>query len=177
MCIITSFALLLPGCDSTDKSLQSTSNRVVAVIHPIGSSQCSGVIYFTETGNSVTIEATITGLKPNSSHGFHIHQFGDCSAADGTSAGGHYNPDGYPHAGPTVNKRHAGDLGNITADANGKGFYQRTVSNISIAGNINPILGLGIIIHAGPDDLVSQPTGAAGSRIGCGTIGWAQAAQ
>jgi Cu-Zn family superoxide dismutase len=86
------------------------------------------------------------------------------------SAGGHYNPENHPHALPDSSNRHAGDLGNLQADDQGKAHYEITVDNISVAGTKNPIIGRGVIVHAKPDD-GGQPVGNAGGRIACGVIG------
>ncbi len=148
--------------------------QVVAVVHPTQGNTCRGVVRFTQEGaDAVKIVAVIEGLKPNSKHGFHIHQFGDCSAPDGKSAGGHYNPESHAHGRSSDDKHHAGDLGNLQADARGKANYEKMILGINIAGGKNPILGRGVIIHAKPDNF-GQPTGNAGSRIGCGVIGAAK---
>jgi Cu-Zn family superoxide dismutase len=118
----------------------------------------------------VKVAAKIEGLTPGQKHAFHIHQNGDCSAPDAMSAGGHYNPEGHPHGLPESDQRHAGDLGNIQADNDGKAQYEITVRNITIAGAKNPIIGRGVIVHAKLDD-GSQPVGNAGGRIACGVIG------
>ena len=149
-----------------------TITRGVAVLHPVGNSGVSGIVTFTQTGNSVDIDARILGLTPGD-HGFHIHEFGDCAALDATSAGGHFNPGGHEHGAPSDSVRHVGDLGNITADDAGLGTYEALDSFISFSGP-NSIIGRAVIVHAGADDLTSQPTGAAGGRIACGVIGIAQ---
>jgi Cu-Zn family superoxide dismutase len=102
-------------------------------------------------------------------HGFHVHEFGDCSMADGVCAGGHFNPTGSPHGSPDAAKRHVGDFGNLTADESGKATYKRVDKLITFSGP-NSIIGRSIIVHAAPDDF-SQPSGNAGARIGCGVIG------
>jgi Cu-Zn family superoxide dismutase len=129
-------------------------------------------VRFEQVAGGVRITAQIEGL-PVGNHGFHIHEFGDCSAPDGTSAGGHFNPAGAPHAGPTAVERHAGDLGNITADAQGLATYDRVDHVVQLAG-IRGVIGRSVIVHAAPDDLSSQPTGNAGPRLACGVIGVAK---
>lgn len=146
----------------------------IAVIVPTQGNEAHGWVRFTQEGQAVKVVAEVEGLAPNTTHGFHIHEFGDCSAADGSSAGGHYNPEGHTHAGPATKERHAGDLGNITADANGKARLELTADNFSIAGMKNPIIGRSVVIHAKADDLQTQPTGNAGARIACGVIGIAK---
>jgi superoxide dismutase, Cu-Zn family len=110
------------------------------------------------------------GLTPNTTHGFHIHEKGDLSAPDLGSAGAHYNPESHPHAGPDAPMRHAGDLGNVTSDAQGHVQKELTVDNISIGGAKNDILGKSVIVHAKADDLKSQPSGDAGGRVAGGVI-------
>jgi Cu-Zn family superoxide dismutase len=149
--------------------------RAVAVIHPTEGNTVSGVVTFAQTATGVHIEAHLSGLTPGS-HGFHIHEFGDCSAPDGTSAGGHFNPDGAPHAGPTDAARHVGDMGNIEAGADGTATLAMDDNMMSFDGP-HGIIGRGIIVHANADDLTSQPSGNAGPRVACGVIGVAQSAQ
>lgn len=146
--------------------------KAVAHLSPTENSQVQGTVVFTQTDGGVRVEATVEGLAPGE-HGFHIHEFGDCSAPDGTSAGGHFNPEGVEHGAPDAAVRHVGDLGNLTADENGKARYDRVDSLLSFTGAHN-IIGRGVIIHAAADDLTSQPTGAAGARLACGVIEAAQ---
>src|SRR5262249_6298467 len=94
--------------------------QAVAVLHSTASQHCQGVVWFTQEGDSVKVVADLEGLNPGQKHAFHIHQYGDCSAADAMSAGGHYNPEGHQHGLPESEKRHAGDLGNVLADDHGK---------------------------------------------------------
>ncbi|MGC1480812.1 MAG: superoxide dismutase family protein [Chthoniobacterales bacterium] len=143
---------------------------LIAVLTPTEGNDVTGTIIFTEADGKVTIEADVKGLKPNSSHGFHIHEFGDISAADGKSAGGHYNPEKHDHALPDKEVRHAGDLGNLDADADGNAELTLTVDNISLMTGQDPIIGRSVIVHADPDD-GGQPTGNAGPRIAMGVIG------
>ena len=133
------------------------------------SGQASGTVTFKQAGEKVKVVADITGLTPNAKHGFHIHEKGDLSAPDLSSAGAHYNPLGHAHGGPTTSPVHAGDLGNLEADKEGKARLELTLDDISIGGK-NDILGKPVIIHASPDDLKSQPAGNAGARVGGGLI-------
>jgi len=144
--------------------------NAVAVLHPTAGQKCHGLVRFTQEGDSVKVVADIEGLIPGQKHAFHIHQYGDCSAPDGMSAGGHYNPEAHQHGLPESENRHAGDLGNVQADDQGKAHYEITVSNVSIIGAKNPIIGRGVIVHAKVDD-GGQPVGNAGARIACGVIG------
>lgn len=143
--------------------------EAVAVIHAVGKSGVSGIVRFVENEGIVQIRGEVTGLKPGA-HGFHVHEFGDCSAPDASSAGGHFNPSSQRHGGPKDVHRHVGDLGNIQADESGRAVIQITDRIISLNGP-QTIVGRALIIHDGPDDLKSQPSGAAGARVGCGVIG------
>lgn len=147
--------------------------RAIAVLHPTEGSQVRGTITFTQVGKDIKVVADIEGLTPGN-HGFHIHEFGDCSAKDGTSAGGHFNPATMPHGGPADTQRHVGDLGNLEAGADGKAHLEWTDTKLSFTGN-QSILGRGVIVHANADDLKTQPTGNAGGRLACGVIGVAKA--
>jgi Cu-Zn family superoxide dismutase len=147
--------------------------RAIAVLHPTRGSEAHGTVTFDRVDGGITISADIEGLAAGE-HGFHVHEFGDCSAPDGTSAGGHFNPEGAQHGAPTDQERHVGDLGNITADPSGA-HYERTDDVITFEG-AHSIIGRAVIVHAGEDDLTSQPSGDAGARVACGVIGIAKAA-
>lgn len=140
----------------------------VATLNPTQGSEVKGVITFTKTATGVHVTGEITGLKPGE-HGFHVHEKGDCSSPDGSSAGGHFNPTGATHGGPDAEKHHAGDMGNITADASGKATLDKTFSFLELSGP-HTIVGRGLIVHEKPDDLTSQPAGNAGARLACGVI-------
>lgn len=147
--------------------------KAVAVLSPLGGSGVSGTVTFSKAEGGVKVSAKVAGLKPGA-HGFHVHEFGDCSAADGTSAGGHFNPSAEPHAGPQDAQRHAGDMGNITAAGDGSASVEYTDARASLDGATS-ILGRGVIVHANPDDMKTQPTGNAGGRLACGVVGAAKA--
>ncbi len=154
------------------KIMKPEITKAVCVIHPTKGHDAHGIVTFTKVKDGVKVIADIEGLKPGK-HGFHIHEYGDCSAPDGTSAGGHFNPDGVKHGGPMDKVRHVGDMGNITADANGKAHFEWTDNLLTFRGP-HSIIGRGLIVHEGTDDLHSQPTGDAGARAGCGVIGIAK---
>ena len=137
-----------------------------------------GLVQLTENpaDGSLTVEASVLGL-PDGSHGFHIHQYGDVvGTMDGTATGGHYNPWGVDHSGPDATIRHVGDLGNLES-INGMATYTKTflaedMARPTILSNLtSSAMGRAFVIHADPDDLVSQPTGNAGSRLAAGVIG------
>jgi Cu-Zn family superoxide dismutase len=140
-----------------------------AVIYPTQGNSANGVVSFIQKEKGVHITATIHGLTPGE-HGFHIHEFGNCACSDAVCAGDHFNPTGKPHAGPHDPERHLGDLGNIIADAQGNATYDFLDDQLSLNGPYS-IIGRALIIHAQKDDFISQPTGNAGARVGCGVIG------
>ncbi|MDZ7359510.1 MAG: superoxide dismutase family protein [candidate division KSB1 bacterium] len=146
--------------------------KAVAVLNPTQGNKAQGVVTFTQEEGGVRVVAKLTGV-PKGAHGFHIHEFGDCSAPDATSAGGHFNPTGMVHAGPTAEKRHIGDLGNITADDKGNATLDYVDKHLTMSG-AHSIIGYAVILHANPDDFTTQPTGNAGGRIACGVIGVAK---
>jgi Cu-Zn family superoxide dismutase len=132
-------------------------------------SKLSGKAVLTETEGGVHVVLTLEGLEPGE-HGAHVHEKGDCSAADGASAGGHFNPASKDHGLPGADKRHLGDLGNITIAKDGKGSLDITAPGANLkASDPNSFVGRAIIVHAKKDD-GGQPTGNAGGRVGCGVI-------
>ena len=149
---------------------EMTLGFVEAVLEPLGGSGVDGKVTFSAVPGGVRVEAHVNGLTPGN-HGFHIHEVGDCSSEDGSSAGGHFNPMGVPHAGPEADTAHAGDLGNLRAAEDGHGMVTMVSTRITLGdGTATDILGRAVIVHADADDLTSQPTGAAGGRVACGVI-------
>jgi superoxide dismutase, Cu-Zn family len=142
-------------------------SEFIAVLQPTAGSEVNGTVTFSNTEVGVTVSANVEGLPPTSAHGFHIHEFGDCSAADASSAGDHFNPDDQPHGAPDSMRRHAGDLGNLLS--NGVGVAQTNAIVLSFSEE-NSILGRSVVIHTGADDLKSQLAGDAGDRLACGVI-------
>jgi superoxide dismutase, Cu-Zn family len=153
---------------ATGGPVQSVS-EYIAVLQPTEGSEVSGTVIFSNTEVGVTVSANVEGLPPTSAHGFHIHEVGDCSAADASSAGDHFNPDDQPHGAPDSVRRHAGDLGNLLS--NGVGVAQTTaIDSVLTFSEENSILGRSVVIHTGADDLETQPAGDAGDRLACGVI-------
>jgi Cu-Zn family superoxide dismutase len=143
-----------------------------------GALKPAGTLTLTDVEGGVKIEGAITGLKPDSKHGFHIHELGDVSSSsDGLSVGTHYDPKGpHDHGGPDSANRHHGDLGNVSTDKDGVAKVSIVVKDVSISGANNPILGRSLVIHANPDNLTNTPSGGgSGDRIAFGVIGIAKA--
>jgi Cu-Zn family superoxide dismutase len=143
-----------------------------AKLAPTKDSKVSGLVTFVQTADSVHVTAKVEGLTPGA-HGFHIHEKGDCSAPDGSSAGGHFNPTSAPHGDPSHASKHSGDFGNITADAKGVATLDVKVPLAQLTlteGSPVNALNRGVIVHTAADDYKTQPTGNAGGRLACGVI-------
>ena len=130
-------------------------------------SNAEGHVFFHQVGDKIHMAYEVKGLAPKSVHGFHIHEKGDCSAADASSAGGHYNPTGKMHGDPATMNHHAGDLGNITADDKG---VAKGEGMISPGVKVSTLQHLSVIVHDQADDEKTQPSGNSGARIACGLI-------
>jgi len=143
--------------------------KAVCILYPTAGNNVSGTVTFYQSESGIKIVVDLHGLTKGK-HGFHIHECGDCTASDGTSAGGHFNPEGKNHGAPTDMTRHTGDLGNIEADGEGNAHLEYFDSMISFEGE-HSIIGRSVIIHKNEDDLKTQPTGNAGARVACGVIG------
>ena len=143
-----------------------------AELKPTEGNQVQGQISFTVVDGTLRASGHISGLKPGSEHGFHIHETGDCSAPDGSSAGGHFNPTASEHGNVSAAAHHGGDMPNLVADEQGMVHVDGPVSsNVNAgSGDSNDIIGRGLIVHADPDDYASQPTGNAGARLACAVI-------
>lgn len=140
-----------------------------ATLRPKAGTNIGGTVTFTQEGDVVRVDARLQGVAAGT-HGFHVHETGDCSAADFTSAGAHFNPGGAPHGAPTDATRHAGDLGNIEIGADGTGSLTLSTSLLTVAPGPNSVVGKAVILHEKADDFKTQPTGDAGGRIACGIV-------
>lgn len=141
-----------------------------AQLKPTQGNAVGGIVTFTEEAGKVRAVANVTGLKPGS-HGFHVHEKGDCSAPDGTSAGGHFNPSGAPHGDPHKgHQHHAGDMPMLVADKNGKAQLTVEMKGVTVADGPSSLVGRAVIVHADADDHATQPTGNSGARVACGLI-------
>jgi Cu-Zn family superoxide dismutase len=160
--LIAALALCAAAC--------SKGNRVAtATLEPRSGSQVTGQGTFTEKGGKVEVVITAKSLTPGK-HGVHVHEKGDCSASDASSAGPHFAPGGGQHAGPTDPKRHAGDLGNLEAGADGSATLTITTDALTVGSGDHSVVDRALIIHGDPDDLTTQPSGNSGGRVACGVI-------
>jgi Cu-Zn family superoxide dismutase len=163
----TTFISLAMLCALTIFAHAQDVTKAVANLEPKSKSQVTGIVTFTKVGDDVQVVADIQNLKPGR-HGFHIHEKGDCSAPDAASAGGHFNPTHQHHGGPNTAERHAGDLGNLEADASGKAHLDWK-GKVELSG-ANSIIGKSVVVHEKEDDLKTDPAGNSGARIACGVI-------
>jgi Cu-Zn family superoxide dismutase len=169
--IIFSIVLVIAviiGCKTKNTSDSKSLNLV---FESKSNSNVAGTATFTEKKGKVTFVAKLSGLKPGI-HAIHIHEKSDCTAADGSSAGGHWNPTFKKHGQWGVGEYHRGDIGNFIADEKGNGSITLTTDEWTLGGEdtTKNILGKGLIVHQGADDFVSQPAGNAGARIACSAI-------
>ena len=156
--------LLILGCAHTRAPM------AMATLDSTSGSTAKGTVHFTDAGDgNVEVQVDLTGVPPGN-HGFHLHEKGDCGN-NAMNSGGHFNPTGMIHGAPDAVSHHAGDFGNVTADANGEVHTRFTTHSISLKPGdpTNPV-GHAVVLHANPDDLVSQPAGNAGARIACGVV-------
>lgn len=157
-------AAALAGCQSTPDE----PPRATASLKATKGNKTFGEVTFEQVGDKVRVTAQIIGLKPNQEHGFHVHEVGDCGSGDGMSAKGHFNPHGKPHGKGAA--RHAGDLPNLKANAQGRATVAVDVDILTVTPGPASVLGRGLIVHADPDDYSSQPVGNAGARLACAVI-------
>ena len=176
-------ALLLTACASTSAPVSTSAPTAASpgvamppvdagtvALAPASASLVSGRLQLQAMGGGVHLSGDIGGFRPGTVHGLHVHETGNCSAADASSAGPHFNPAGRAHGGPQ-GAHHAGDLPNITAGADGVAHVNVHVDGLTLGGAASTnILGRALVVHAQPDDYASQPAGNSGARIACGVI-------
>jgi Cu-Zn family superoxide dismutase len=164
---LAAFAFAADEHKADHKDEPALPKKAIALLIPTEGNQVRGTLTLTVAGDKVHVTGKVTGLTPGE-HGFHIHEFGDMTSADGTAAGGHYNPGGHKHGGLEDKERHAGDLGNIKADKDGVAMV-----DVKADVKLHFILGRAFVVHAKADDFKTQPTGDAGGRVALGLIGLA----
>ncbi|MGH8686542.1 MAG: superoxide dismutase family protein [Burkholderiales bacterium] len=164
-------ALLVLGALASGCALFTTPpGRAVAELHPTRGHTASGTVTFVQVGDRVHVHAVVSGLAPGREHAFLIHEVGDCSAPDASSAKGDFNPFGKPHAHYSTPERHAGDMPALAADAKGRADLDVSLDIITLGEGPANILGRSVVVHARPDDYRTQPDGNSGPRVACGVI-------
>lgn len=171
--------LTAAGCGSSppaDEAAAAASGgasevrRATAWLVPTVDNEAHGSAIFIREGDQITVQVTLEDAPPGV-HAVHLHQNGDCSADDASSAGGHWNPGGGDHGSWGTEPFHLGDVGNVTVGDDGTGGLTLTTDLWNLGGGAeNDPLGKAVIVHAGADDFETQPTGGAGGRIACGVI-------
>ena len=167
---ITMGALALAGCskDKVETGMPMPGgDKVVAMLRTatggdVGRATATEV----EGGLRFTVDAT---AMPPGTHGAHIHTTGRCDAPTFESAGGHWNPTGAKHGSMNPQGPHEGDLPNLLIDSGGRGTIGVTIPGATMAGLLDAD-GAALVVHAGPDDLMTDPSGNSGGRIACGVF-------
>src|SRR5947208_7487074 len=155
-----SFVGFIAQAQPEEKS--SAPLSAIALLHPTAGNKLSGMVTFTEVADGVQVRAEITGLAPGN-HGFHVHELGDCSAADASSAGAHFNPTTKPHAGPDAPERHVGDMGNVEADASGKATLEYVDNHICLTNKQQLVIRRIGVVYVKAHDLEYPPDGDSGT--------------
>jgi superoxide dismutase, Cu-Zn family len=164
--LILSLAPLLIAACAHGKA---STPMAMSVMQPTSGSSVSGSVHFQELGDgSVQVKVDLTGVPPGV-HGIHVHEKGACGD-NGMAAGGHFNPMGMTHGSPDAVTHHAGDFGNVNAPSSGEIHEQFVTRSVTVSPGSMSVAGHAMILHANPDDLVTQPTGNAGGRIACGVV-------
>ncbi len=180
--LVVAIAALLPACSTTPASgdappapraeapAVSTARGATVQLAPASGSLVSGKLTAAPIAGGVRLTGEIGGLPRGSTHAIHIHEKGDCSAADATSAGSHFNPAQQPHGRAGSGPHHGGDMDNIVADGNGVARVDVRALGVTLGGGATDIGGRAVIVHAAADDYATQPTGNAGARVACGVV-------
>lgn len=161
---LSAFTVIFLGACASPISAPSASANLLAR----SGSVVAGTVVFSETDGRLRVAAHVRGLAPGE-HGFHVHEAGDCSAPDATSAKGHFNPQAKAHGHYATGEHHGGDLPNLIANAQGEAQYTAELRGLTLSGPTG-VIGRSVVIHADPDDYKSQPAGNSGKRIACGVI-------
>lgn len=158
-------AFVVSGCAGFQPAPSAT-----AQLAPTNGNTATGLVTFKKIAGGVLVSGYVQGLAPNTEHGFHIHEKGDCSSGDGMSTGGHFNPDGKRHGALNENEHHAGDLQSLKSDVHGVAKFSYESLTLSVGDSMTDVVGHGLIVHRDPDDFQTQPTGNSGPRIACAAI-------
>lgn len=178
---VPTLTLLLAACPPAqredaqvveDPAVEPAATPLVAtaVLQPREGKTASGTVTFTELDGQVEVVAEVRAVETSGRHGFHLHEHGDCSAPDFTSAGGHFDPHGGRHGSPAEAASHAGDFGNVDIGEDGTGRLVLRTDKLTVTPGPASVVGRAVILHEQRDDLESQPTGDAGGRIACGVV-------
>lgn len=161
-----------PAPDTAPAAPETAAAPAAAVqLAPTQGNSAGGSLTLTQDGDAVRLTGSLMGLEPNGEFGFHIHEIGDCSAPDASSAGAHFNPAGAAHGNPQGGEHHAGDMLNVSSDAQGNAQVDVRAEGVSLdASQPNGVLNRAVVLHEKADDYQTQPSGGSGARIACGVI-------
>jgi Cu-Zn family superoxide dismutase len=173
-------SFLFLGCGAASKTASDVAHAAeqvagsipaaAAVLESKSGSAVNGSAEAFDAGDKgVRIVVRVANAGPGK-HGLHLHENGDCSAADASSAGGHLNPAKQNHGAPSTTPHHAGDLGNLEVAADGTGSLEITTKDVSLADGPSSLIGRAVVFHEKADDLTTQPTGGSGARFACGVF-------
>jgi superoxide dismutase, Cu-Zn family len=164
---------VMAACASTKTTSTTVTTpagpTATASIEGRSASTLTGTATFTQNGDAVHVIVDLANA-PEGVHAVHLHEKGDCSAPDATSAGGHFNPMHMEHGSPDAASHHAGDFGNMTVGGDGHGHLELDTRMLTVAPGDRSVAGRAVVVHAKEDDMKTQPTGNAGGRIGCGVV-------
>ena len=164
MCLVATSALAACTGTGMQRSYDALS------LESRSGSSVNGTMRFSEHSGKLRLRGTVRGLAPGSEHGFHIHEKGDCSAADASSAGGHFNPGASAHGSRSAAIHHAGDLPSLKADAKGVAKIDVMLEGVTLADGPTSIRSRSLVVHGKADDFTTQPSGNSGPRVACGVI-------
>jgi superoxide dismutase, Cu-Zn family len=171
MRLIGGFCILAAAAASGCTGVRHPGPSAIAVLEARSGSSVSGTVAFRQSGAIVRAHVELSGLAPGSEHGFHVHDKGDCSAPDASSAGPHFNPGSVAHGRAGGAVHHAGDLPSLVADAKGNVRAELELSGVTLEPGPTSIVGHAVLVHRDADDFTSQPAGNSGPRVACGVIG------
>ncbi|HZN54765.1 MAG TPA: superoxide dismutase family protein [Candidatus Polarisedimenticolaceae bacterium] len=164
MGLAAALAVAVPGAAAAKGA------KAEAVLESKSGSSATGKVTFAQHDGKVVMKVSVRGLTPGS-HAIHIHEKGDCSAADASSAGGHWNPTSAAHGAWAHPPFHHGDIGNLVASESGKAKLTLETDLWTLGdGKPTDVVGHAVVVHANVDDFITQPTGNAGGRVACGVV-------
>jgi Cu-Zn family superoxide dismutase len=162
-----------PGDNGNNGNVRDLTQltSAVATMSATNGGSVEGEISFQKSATGVRITGELTGLEPGN-HGIHVHENGDCSGDKAEGSGGHFAPEGDPHGAPSdqAEEHHVGDLGNLVAEADGTATVDLSDNELTLNRGPNGIIGKALVVHAGEDDLTSQPSGNSGDPLSCGVL-------
>lgn len=171
-CFVATATLALAGCagmgGGSTKKLPA-ADASAQLLDARGADRGRADFYKTTTG--LRIELVARGFAPGT-YGMHVHTTGQCTPPDFTSAGPHWNPTGAQHGRDNPMGAHHGDLPNlvIEPDAIGRATLTLVGTRLTGEGGLLDADGAAFVIHAGPDDMKTDPSGNSGARVACGVI-------